>query len=147
MSYFPRSTPLNGIYTTSVIASTGGTITLNAGLDTIGWTKIGNLVSIQGQLSISAISSPTGDFRVLLPFNTGTLDNFSNTHVPTWYNPAAWTQNGGVTTGFHPMVVGGNDNYMELQIVGDNSIANRCNVGAGFVLSFTYYTEDTTLNP
>ncbi len=58
-----------GTYTPTV-ATTGGSITLNASYNTLSYVKVGQLVTITGRLRVSAISSPTGTLTFTLPFNT-----------------------------------------------------------------------------
>ena len=149
MSYLPASIPLNGTYETQFVVGGGGssgTISINAGVDTLAYVKIGNFVHIQGFLQIGSVSAPSGDMRMLLPYNTGAIVNFANNGVPSWYT-TGMTGGGGVSAGLHPLVVGALDNYVELQIVGDTSIADRASAGANIYMSFGYYTEDNTLNP
>jgi hypothetical protein len=57
-----------GTYTATMTTTGSGTITLNAAIRTLKYTKIGNTVTIQGRINISAISSPTGNVRISLPF-------------------------------------------------------------------------------
>jgi hypothetical protein len=62
-----------GTYTAAITCGTSGTITLNAGYDTASYTKIGDLVSVQGLLIIGSVSSPVGYFKISLPFTPRSL--------------------------------------------------------------------------
>jgi hypothetical protein len=67
-----------GTHTATLTPQTSGTITLNSATDTIAYTKIGRMVTITGNLSVSAVSSPTGDFvKISLPFVVGNYDKTS----------------------------------------------------------------------
>ena len=63
-----------GTFTTTLVCGTSGTITLNTDHDLLGYTKIGNLVYIQGRIIASAINAPIGSLRLGLPF-TGTVSS------------------------------------------------------------------------
>ena len=67
-----------GYHTTTLTPNTSGSITLNPGVDTMAYTKIGRLVHVSGQIGGSSVSSPTGTFvRLSLPFAIANLDEFS----------------------------------------------------------------------
>jgi hypothetical protein len=59
-----------GTFTTTLTPSTSGTITIASNQDALKYIKIGNTVFIQGRLTISSSSSPTGASIVLgnMPF-------------------------------------------------------------------------------
>ena len=57
-----------GTHVATLTPSTSGTITLNGSYDTLAYTKIGNLVHVQGYLEVSSVSSPVGRFDISLPF-------------------------------------------------------------------------------
>lgn len=60
--------PEYGEYTATFTPATSGTVTLNSSLNTLSYTKIGQLVHVQGYLVVSSISSPVGAIRLNLPF-------------------------------------------------------------------------------
>jgi hypothetical protein len=74
-SYFGSgSVPLNfydeGTFTAAMTCGTSGTITLNASFQTLGWVKVGRLITVTGLLIVSSVSSPTGTCRIeSLPFS------------------------------------------------------------------------------
>jgi hypothetical protein len=57
-----------GTWTATITAASSGTITLSSDGDLCAYTKIGRLVYVQGFLQVSAISSPTGEMYISLPF-------------------------------------------------------------------------------
>jgi mannose/fructose/N-acetylgalactosamine-specific phosphotransferase system component IIB len=59
-----------GTYETAITASGSGTVTLNAVYDELSYVKVGNIVHVQGFISISSVSSPTGYFKINLPFTS-----------------------------------------------------------------------------
>ena len=58
-----------GTYTATMTPNTSGTITLNAAVNTMFYTKVGRLVTVTGLLQVSSVSSPVGTYvRINLPF-------------------------------------------------------------------------------
>ena len=56
------------------LASGAGTITLDTTLDTLAYTKIGQLVTIQGEIRVTSVSSPTGSLTLgNMPFTSVSL--------------------------------------------------------------------------
>jgi hypothetical protein len=62
-----------GLHVATASASASGSITLDPNNDTLAYVKIGNLVSVQGRVNISSVSSPTGIFQLSLPFSSANL--------------------------------------------------------------------------
>ena len=61
-----------GTWTPTLTPSTSGTLTLDASWDTFGYTKIGNVVHVFGQIRMTSISSPVGVFvQISTPFTNG----------------------------------------------------------------------------
>ena len=56
-----------GVWTTAMTAD-GGTVTLS--YNKLNYARSGRMVSISGEIVVSAISSPTGDIYISLPFTT-----------------------------------------------------------------------------
>jgi hypothetical protein len=65
-----------GFHVVTATANTSGTITLDSSFNTLAYTKVGNLVTVQGRLNVSAISSPVGQLRLTLPLTVGNLDEY-----------------------------------------------------------------------
>ena len=60
-----------GAYTVALTCGTSGTITVSASIDQLMFTKIGRMVYIQGEISISSVSSPSGTLFISLPVKVG----------------------------------------------------------------------------
>jgi len=69
-----------GTFTLTLTCSTSGTITLNAGLNKGSYTKIGNIVTVHGQVTTSAIDTPVGTELKIngLPFAIAAVDEGAN---------------------------------------------------------------------
>jgi len=61
-----------GTFTAVLTSVGGGSITVNSSFDTLGYIKIGRMVYVHGFITISAISTPTGELRLDIPFTTNT---------------------------------------------------------------------------
>ena len=64
-----------GVFQTSMTCATSGSVTLNGSFDNLRYTKVGRLVTINGDMRISSVSSPQGALQIAIPFateNTGT---------------------------------------------------------------------------
>jgi len=59
-----------GVHQTTVTCSTSGTVTLNAGYDELGYTRIGRMVFVTGYLLVDSVSSPVGYMKISLPFSS-----------------------------------------------------------------------------
>jgi len=55
-----------GLHTATLTPSTSGSITLSN--DALAYTKIGRVVHLQGRLTVTSVSSPTGSINLSLPF-------------------------------------------------------------------------------
>jgi hypothetical protein len=64
-----------GLLTATVTPSTSGTVTLSGSNNTLQYTKVGRLVTVSGQLSVSSVSSPVGYAAINLPFTISDLTN------------------------------------------------------------------------
>jgi hypothetical protein len=66
-----------GTYTAELTSVGGGTITVSSSFNTLAYTRIGRMVYVQGYITASAISSPTGELRLNLPFSTASAAQIS----------------------------------------------------------------------
>jgi hypothetical protein len=66
-----------GTHVPTVTTSISGTISLYANWDTLSYTKVGRLVTIQGALIVQSVSSPTGAVRITLPYTCANLNDGS----------------------------------------------------------------------
>jgi hypothetical protein len=69
-----------GIATTGVTCTTSGTINLQTSFH-LAYTKIGDLVHVQGYLYVGSVSSPVGAMRVALPFTAADLTGSAGASV------------------------------------------------------------------
>lgn len=70
-----------GTWTVTITCGTSGTITLQAGEQTGGYTKIGRVVHVHGFVDVDSTSSPLGTAMVSLPFTCGNLTEEAGTSV------------------------------------------------------------------
>jgi hypothetical protein len=56
-----------GVYTATIVCASSGSYTLNSSYDTLSYTKVGNIVKVQGLIAISGESSPSGALRLNCP--------------------------------------------------------------------------------
>ena len=71
-------------YATATITagSAGGTVNLHADHDTISYIKVGNLVTITGEIAVTSISSsPSGQIQINMPFTGGDLTEVGDRFV------------------------------------------------------------------
>ena len=59
-----------GTFTTAFTFSTSGSISLNSSYTTMRYTKVGRLVTVNGDLRLNGASSPTGALRINVPFTS-----------------------------------------------------------------------------
>jgi hypothetical protein len=98
-----------GTFTATATPETSGTITLQSGVDTLAYTKIGSLCTIQGLINVTSVSSPVGDAIAIatLPFIAADLAEFAGRSVASvafrdnstssWSNEVAWVGEGGTS--------------------------------------------------
>ena len=67
-----------GTFTATATPQTSGSVTLNTSYDTLSYTKIGRIVTINGEIRITSVSSPVGNRLIInLPFAVGNLTDFA----------------------------------------------------------------------
>ena len=57
------------------VTMASGSCTLNSGYNKIKYTKVGRNVTIQGQINVSSVSSPSGLMQISMPFSIDTTDD------------------------------------------------------------------------
>jgi hypothetical protein len=67
-----------GTFTPTVTCSVSGTITPALSADTLSYTKIGRVVSIYGNITISSVSLPDGIILLTLPFTVANLAEYQS---------------------------------------------------------------------
>jgi len=77
---------------TCTVTMGSGSCSLYSSYNKIKYTKIGNLVTIQGQIRVESVSSPSGEMRVSMPFSINTTEdegsNISGSLVRTYLGNA-----------------------------------------------------------
>jgi parallel beta-helix repeat protein len=124
-----------GIYFPAMTAATG-TITL--GNERLSYTKIGRLVSVQGEITIASVSSPTGDILLTLPFQ-----NAPSTAARISFTAFIVVAYGfsGSPSGFVRAFIGSSSSTMTLSLVNNFTfpgIASNLQAGSTFTFNFTY---------
>jgi len=66
-----------GTYTHTITGSTSGSWTVRAGYTTLGYTKIGRLVTVTGQLETQGTKTASGNCQISLPFAAASGQAFS----------------------------------------------------------------------
>ena len=57
------------------VTMASGSCTLNSGYNKIKYTKVGRNVTIQGQINVSSVSSPSGLMQISMPFSIDTTSD------------------------------------------------------------------------
>ena len=132
-----------GTFTPTVTGATGGDYTTGDGATTGSYVKIGNQVTIRGEIHLTAKNSPTGSVRVNnLPFTCEDLTELSERTTGTcwvaFFNLAADTKN--VT----PYIFGGQTRFTFIQSKDEAQKlpvdSSDVESGDEFVFTLTYQT-------
>jgi len=128
-----------GAHTVTFTPVTSGTVTLTGAQNTLGYTKIGRLVTITGEINVASVSSPVGGIRMSLPFviAANATDRDSNFGSPTLAYSVPFS------AGHPPSVYGSsNTSYVSLLFMSDNGAFGNYTPAAGesFFFSFSYIT-------
>lgn len=119
------------------LSSDGGSITINTGFDTLAYTKTGDLCHVQGSISVTSVSAPTGTITLNgLPFTSATLTEGADfnrfTVTVTNFN----FLNDGLFQGF---IQPGNTTLV-VQGFDSAALATEVQTGTVFNFSFSYKT-------
>ena len=124
-----------GTYATSFTPS-NGTITLNASYDALGYTKIGNVVTVTGYLKVSSVSNPSGILYIGLPFTAASSAKYSAAAL------CVFNVTGSGTTSDSWSIIDNNSNTIQVYNGGGGSVAanwaNRIVTNTDVRLSATY---------
>ena len=132
-----------GVFGTSITTETSGTVTLNGSYNNMRYTKVGRLVTINGDVRISSTSSPVGGLKIAIPFATqNTGHSSSGTVVGSCITHSITKQTDQV--GRFVVVTGDNLSYIMLQYetTASRFQPNSTNLGLGandeIVFTMTY---------
>ena len=128
-----------GTYTPAMTVASGS-LTVHGSHNTLAYTKIGRVVHVQGEMRFSAVSSPSGNFSVSLPFAVADLgegaarfmsapvgqSSFGGTPDATYY---CRTTSEGTTTAFFATHNSGSDTGVN---------ANQVSTSTEMIVTFTY---------
>lgn len=122
---------------TAVVTMGSGTATVASGNDLMSYTKVGRLVTINGQFQISAVSSPSGAMKITLPFSVANGSEGSAFSV----GGAMRIFNAALPAGLYPVIqANNNDNTASLFM--NTSAGNLTNMlpiaDHYFMISLTY---------
>jgi hypothetical protein len=128
-----------GSFTISLTPSISGSITLNSSYTTVGYTKIGRVVTITGNPRIDSVSSPVGSIVITLPFPVWN----GNTSDARAGNTVTYYDNSAVSQYFFSIPAYATENTSSLYIFVNylNPVAITPAAGDELVLSFTYFTN------
>ena len=114
-----------GIYVPTMVCSSSGSYTMNTSYDTLSYTKVGNLVKVQGLLAIASESSPSGDLRLLLPTTAATQTELSGRTQTS----CIWEGQGATWAGQTYMTVNAGNAYATFFYSSDAGVATAIDEG------------------
>ena len=120
-----------GTFNATIATSGSGTISISPSYDAMRYTKVGNIVHIQGEVRVAAVSSPSGtEVRINgLPFVVGNLLDFSGrAHSACFHYSAS-------TTSVAPNATRTISGESRIRVTTD---ASQVIAGEEFGFSFTY---------
>jgi len=130
-----------GTYTATLTCGISGTITLNTSYDQLGYTKIGRVITVIGDILVASVSSPVGNLTVLLPYAIGALTESADMFIGA-------VQYGGLvalsTAGLLSIISGGSGNpfgsVYEATTTGNLAdVANHMQAGSELRFGFSYF--------
>jgi len=125
-----------GVFTAAMTCGTSGTITLNSSFKTLGWVKVGRLVTVTGLLVVSSVSSPVGTCAIgNLPFST---DSASSSRAAVAIR-AAFLASGATTAVQGRINTSDNKIYLEYYAAGTaTNLSPQVQANSEFYISATY---------
>ena len=129
----------------ATVTCASGSITLDGSFNRLSYTKVGRLVQVNGQLKISAVSSPSGATTINLPFVVG---NFTDTAGAATCPGLGYFNGSAITNGSYVVYqeVVENTGYVRLYVKG--TINGASNIGdditaanSELYINVTYQTE------
>lgn len=79
----------SGTHTCTATPTTSGTVTLGGSQDAIAYVRIGKVVFLRGQITVSSVSSPVGSIDISIPFSVEALPESSGFHLGARYDSSA----------------------------------------------------------
>jgi len=120
-------------------AAGSGTITIDSTQDTMSYTKIGRLVSVQGLIRVSSVSTPSGALSILgLPFAVGDFSEFAERAACAFF---VGNLTGTINMIQGVVIAGGTTIYVsEFNGTTDVDMADHIQASSYFYISLVYYT-------
>jgi hypothetical protein len=106
------------------ITTAGGSVTMNSGFNVCSYTKIGRIVHVGGQVTVSSVSSPTGFIAVTLPFTPASLSESAE------YNAGVITIGNSVSKNTNDFALLIQDNGEMRIYVADTTVLSSTNANA-----------------
>jgi len=106
------------------ITTAGGSVTMNSSLNACSYTKIGRIVHVGGQVTVSSVSSPTGFIAVTLPFAPASLSESAE------YNAGVITIGNSVSKNTNDFALLIQDNGEMRIYVADTTVLSSANANA-----------------
>ena len=129
-----------GTWTGSLATGTSGTITMNSGLRTGSYIKIGRVVTVSGVFYVDSVSSPVGELSLTgLPFPANSGSSSSRAAAAVWASDLQAT----ATTQIMGCIVSG-ESEIKLQKFASGSLsamAADVKADSQFYISLTYVTN------
>lgn len=125
-----------GLFDVTAAASTSGTVTL--AYTRLAYTKIGRMVFVNGEITVSSVSSPVGDITInSLPFTNSGLSQRSS-RVAFFVEGFGFT---GSPTGNVQATISAGGTAINIRLVNNfsfSSLASYLQAGSGFKFCFAY---------
>jgi hypothetical protein len=124
-------------------SSSGGTITIG-GSNTIGYTKIGRVVHIQGELDVASVSGPSGQLNILgMPFTaSNTLTDMADR---SWLSTSVMNLSSAITAGDTIAMIAANGTTISYFGGGGGStldyFADKVDSGTALLVGGSYITD------
>jgi hypothetical protein len=127
-----------GTYTATMTCATSGSYTMNTSYDTLSYTKVGNIVKVQGLIAISGESSPSGALRLNLPTTAAALTELAD----RTQTGCIWEGQGSTWSGQTYMVVNAGNafaNFYYQSDAGAETIIDEGEVDTGFNIMVNFW--------
>lgn len=131
------SAPSPTDYTPALVVGGGGssgTITLSTGFDTLSYWLDGDVVHVQGSLTVSSVSAPTGDLRLDLPFQAAIMTENAQLDA----TPVLLRALSSLADDWYWGIVVQNQSYLYIRTFTDTAIGDEIIAASSIHVSFSY---------
>ena len=127
--------------TNLIVPNTSGTVTMNYGV--MGYTKIGRQVTLHGEITVGAVSSPVGGVTITLPFAQFNAANSNDRQAFTASKPGVYNIN--LPDHAQLVMLNNSDNLATAQLTFEQDNGTFLNytpaAGDTLYIQHTYYTS------